>query len=49
MKWFKALKHGSQDEEQEEINGGSQELSHSDDLDNSWEPSHDGIIGELRY
>ena len=48
MKWFKTLKQGSH--EKDEINNGSQELNQvDDDLDNSWEPSQDGIIAELRY
>ena len=46
MKWFKTLKQGGH--EKDEIDNGSQELSQVDDLDNSWEPSQDGIIAELR-
>jgi hypothetical protein len=48
VKWFKALKQGSHEEENE-IEVGSQGLNQIDDLDNSWEPSQDGIIAELRY
>ena len=47
VKWFKGRKQHSYGEE-EEIEVGSQELNQVDDLDNSWEPSQDGIISELR-
>lgn len=47
VKWFKGFKQQSHGEE-EEIEVGSQELNQVDDLDNSWEPSQDGIISELR-
>jgi hypothetical protein len=48
VKWFKTLKQGSHEDEKDEIDIGSQELNQVDDLDNSWEPSQDGIIAELR-
>lgn len=49
MKWFKVQKQGSH-EDDVNVQCGSQDLNQIDkNLDNSWEPSHLGIIAELRF
>lgn len=50
MKWFKAYRQGSINEERDGLEGPQEFNPESslEDLDDSWGPSHDGITSDLR-